>query len=180
MKQIQKLIEASSLLRVELEYYGIDADELLKELKVREEDSHINAEYLVLDLKERIIKKFDKSTYIESGEIDGYIVDIMKEINSYPDIMTEMSCEGHWIEDSGLSFPYFTFLVDRKGWDIFWLECAHKLTTGIELDDTDSKLKRAFYATIKLNDYIDGVIDYCCIGVYGPGFDLCDEHIMDV
>ena len=169
-------------------------------------------------MKERILKKFDKSTYIEPAEIDEYIVDIMKEINSYPNIMTEMSCEGHWIEDGGYSVPYFTFLVDRKGWDIFWLECAPKLTTGIELDDTHSKLKRAFYATIKLNDYIEGVIDYCCIGVYGPeeedlkeifwnliknsfrcfednrkycfcgkescyeepGFDLCDEHIMDV
>lgn len=66
MKQIQKLIEASSLLRLELEYYGIDADGLLKELKeVVEyqehtgdthpnktkimEDAYINAEYLVLD-----------------------------------------------------------------------------------------------------------------------------------
>ena len=49
MKQIQKLIEQLSLLRLELDYYGIDADELLKELKVREEHSYINAEYLVLD-----------------------------------------------------------------------------------------------------------------------------------
>ena len=167
-------------------------------------------------MKERILKKFDKSTYIEPAEIDEYIVDIMKEINSYPNIMTEMSCEGHWREQEWLSVPYFTFLVDRKGWDIFWLECAPKLTTGIDVPD--SKLKRVFYATINLNDHVDEGIDYCCIGVYGskaedlkelfwnlikdsfkcfednrkycfcgkescydePGFDLCDDHIMDV
>ena len=112
-------------------------------------------------MKERIIKKFNKSTYTEYAEIDDYIVDIMKEINSYSNIMTVDSCEGHYM-GSHHSIPYFTFLVDEKGWDIFWNKCAPELCTGITENNT------IFYSKIQINTYIDeNGIDYCYINIYG-------------
>ena len=46
--------------------------------------------------------------------IDEGIVDLLAEINSYDNIMTLHSCADE---------PYLCFLLNEKGWNIFWTEC---------------------------------------------------------
>lgn len=51
-------------------------------------------------MKERIIARFDKSKYTEYGEIDADIIDLIREINTYENVMTLHSCAGHPYEEN--------------------------------------------------------------------------------
>ncbi len=110
-------------------------------------------------MKERIINKYNNSAYDEYCEIDEEIVDVMRKINSYDHIMAIHSCQGHDGSHGHQSYPYFAFLVDEIGWDIFWLKCAPKLAEGIKFKYTDYNIR------VSINDFIEDNVDYCMISV---------------
>lgn len=115
-------------------------------------------------LKEQITSLFDKSKYQEYADIDPGIQDIMKEINSYPNIMTTHSCEGHEkknkLGDDVTSGPYFSFIVNELGWDMFWRKVVPVLSLNPEL------------TRVGVNIYTKGDKDYSALTVHGPHLEL--------
>ena len=105
-------------------------------------------------MKEKIINKFNLSKLDIYCEIDLYIKDIIMEMSNYENIITVHSCEGHFKNNEWESTPYLAFLVNEKGWNIFWLDIAPNF-----LINNKSK--------VNINNYVDNGIDYSFIAIYG-------------
>lgn len=84
--------------------------------------------------KELIVQAFNNYTlsYDDSIPMDEGIKEFIYSLNKSSSIKTTNSCAGHDKFESNakydfVSHPYLAFLVNEKGWDVFWSEVLPRL-----------------------------------------------------